>query len=165
MLAYELCKKFHKYQQSEEEYLKHQYINWTDFGAPSKLSGPRKLKLRKFAALIKSFLHYFCTPSTQDINWTYLRRSEDVQNVFWTSYARSIYVLYPEDSYQQSLWTNTCSKSTLAKLKLEFGWSCLCLGLSHQNISFGYRFAKSNMWVWQRCWIYKTLLWPLQSHT
>ena len=30
--------------------------------------------------------------STQDVNWTYIRRSEGVQDVFWTSYVRSIYV-------------------------------------------------------------------------
>ena len=32
------------------------------------------------------------TQWTQDVNWTYIRRSEDVQDVFWTSYVRSIYV-------------------------------------------------------------------------
>ena len=26
-------------------------------------------------------------------NWTYIRRSEDFQDVFWTSYVRSIHVL------------------------------------------------------------------------
>ena len=30
---------------------------------------------------------------THDVNWTYIRRSEDVQYVFWTSYVRSVYVL------------------------------------------------------------------------
>ena len=30
---------------------------------------------------------------TQDANWTYLRRSEDILDVFWTSYVRLIYVL------------------------------------------------------------------------
>ena len=34
------------------------------------------------------------TPYTQDVNWTYIRRSEDVQDVFWTSSERSIYILY-----------------------------------------------------------------------
>ena len=29
----------------------------------------------------------------QDVNWTYLKRSEDVLNIFWTSYVRSVYVL------------------------------------------------------------------------
>ena len=33
------------------------------------------------------------TPQAQDVNWTYIRRSEDVLDVFWTSYVRSIYVL------------------------------------------------------------------------
>ena len=32
--------------------------------------------------------------STQDVNWTNIRRSEDFQDVFWTSYVRSVYVLY-----------------------------------------------------------------------
>ena len=32
-------------------------------------------------------------PYTQDVNWMYIRRSEDVLGVFWTSYVRSIYVL------------------------------------------------------------------------
>ena len=27
---------------------------------------------------------------TQGVNWTYIRRSEDVQDIFWTSYERSI---------------------------------------------------------------------------
>ena len=32
-------------------------------------------------------------PLTQDVNWTYIRRSEDVLDIFWTSYVHSIYVL------------------------------------------------------------------------
>ena len=39
-------------------------------------------------------LSFFISPQTQDVNWTYIRRSEDVQDVFWTSYVRSIYVLF-----------------------------------------------------------------------
>ena len=35
------------------------------------------------------------TPWTQGVNWTYIRRSEDAQDVFWTSYVRSIYALCP----------------------------------------------------------------------
>ena len=35
------------------------------------------------------------SPWTQDVNWTYIRRSEDVKDVFWTSYIRSVYVLCP----------------------------------------------------------------------
>ena len=33
------------------------------------------------------------SPLTQHVNWTYIRRSEDVLDVFWTSYVRSVYVL------------------------------------------------------------------------
>ena len=40
----------------------------------------------------KSYCFLFITPGTHDINWTYVRRSE---NVFWTSYVRSIYVRCP----------------------------------------------------------------------
>ena len=32
-------------------------------------------------------------PVDTDVNWTYIRRSEAVQDVFWTSYVRWIYVL------------------------------------------------------------------------
>ena len=32
-------------------------------------------------------------PIDKDVNWTYISRSEDVLDVFWTSYVRSIYVL------------------------------------------------------------------------
>ena len=34
---------------------------------------------------------------TQDVNWTYIRFSKDVQDIFWTSSVRSIYVLCPGD--------------------------------------------------------------------
>ena len=54
-----------------------------------------------FLELANAAVHWKCwpywktpnTPSTQDANWTYIRRSEDVQDVLWTSYVRSIYVL------------------------------------------------------------------------
>ena len=35
------------------------------------------------------------TPWAQDVNWTYVRLSEDVLDIFWTSYIHSIYVLCP----------------------------------------------------------------------
>ena len=34
----------------------------------------------------------FTTPWTQDVNLTHIRRSEIVQDVFWTPYVRLIYV-------------------------------------------------------------------------
>ena len=42
------------------------------------------------------------TPWTQDLNWTYIRRLEDTQGVLWTSYVRSIYVLYPGGRLNQT---------------------------------------------------------------
>ena len=45
--------------------------------------------------LLLKILHLWQdSPWTQDVNWTYKRCSEDVQDVFWTSYVRLIYVLY-----------------------------------------------------------------------
>ena len=35
------------------------------------------------------------TPWTQDVNWTYLRRSEEVEDVVWTSCVRPVSVLCP----------------------------------------------------------------------
>ena len=32
---------------------------------------------------------------TQDLNLSHIRRSEDVLDVFWMSYERSVYVLHP----------------------------------------------------------------------
>ena len=37
-------------------------------------------------------------PLDTDVNWTYIRRWEDAGDVFWRSYARSIYVLCPGSS-------------------------------------------------------------------
>ena len=39
------------------------------------------------------------TPQTQDVNWTCIKRSEDVVDVFWTFYVRSIYVLWLRGIY------------------------------------------------------------------
>ena len=35
------------------------------------------------------------TPWAHDENWTYKRRSEEVQDIFWTSNVRSVYILCP----------------------------------------------------------------------
>ena len=53
---------------------------------------PHLLLLYSFwnSPLVLRALH---PPSTQDVNWTYIRRLEDVQDVLWRSYVRSIYVL------------------------------------------------------------------------
>ena len=46
----------------------------------------------------------FASPSIQDVNWTYVRRSEEVQDVFRTSYVRSIYVLCPGVNIRREIW-------------------------------------------------------------
>ena len=50
---------------------------------------------------------------TQDINWTYLKSSGEVQNVFWTPYGPSIYICVQGFPKQQ---TKACSKSTITTL-------------------------------------------------
>ena len=41
---------------------------------------------------------------THHVNWTYIKCSKDVQDVFWTSYRRSIYVMYPRGK-KKAKWT------------------------------------------------------------
>ena len=50
-----------------------------------------------------ALLKWYLNPS-QDVNWTYIRRSEGVQDVFWTSYKRLIYVLCPGGHSEKSFW-------------------------------------------------------------
>ena len=40
-------------------------------------------------------IHLVLSTWTQDANWTYRKRLEDVQDVFWTSCVRSVYILCP----------------------------------------------------------------------
>ena len=47
------------------------------------------------------------SPWAQDVNWTYIRRSEDAMDIFWTSYVRSIYVLCP-GGWMQIIWNREC---------------------------------------------------------
>ena len=54
-----------------------------------------------FIDLIQRYTYW-----TQDVNWTYIRRSGDVVNAFWTSYIRSIYVLCLGRCF--SFWTWAC---------------------------------------------------------
>ena len=60
-------------------------------------SAKTKLLPLRFKLILLVFLKLvihkiLLSPWTQDVNWTYIRCSEDVQDVFWTSYVRSIYV-------------------------------------------------------------------------
>ena len=56
---------------------------------------------------------------TQDVNWTYIWRSEDVLDVFWTSYAPSIYGLCLWGFFKAtSEYRNTHMKSIPCSLQL-----------------------------------------------
>ena len=37
-------------------------------------------------------------PCTQNVNWTYIKPSDNIHHGFWTSYVRLIYVLCPDGS-------------------------------------------------------------------
>ena len=45
--------------------------------------------------LLNIEMNVFKADTMQNVNWTYVRRSKDVHNVFWTSSVRLIYVLCP----------------------------------------------------------------------
>ena len=53
----------------------------------------------------------------QDVNWTYIR--QDVQEVFWTFYVRSIYVLSPEGSVLRKGLKDILMKNLHTTLYLE----------------------------------------------
>ena len=60
--------------------------------------------LNIFCLIFFLFEHHFPAPLSLDtgrklnVNWTYVRRSKHVLHVFWTSYVRSVYVLYPKEA-------------------------------------------------------------------
>ena len=66
---------------------------------PTVSSDQIKFSLNVGTGHIKQFLIFFYmwdqTFWIQDRNWTYIRCSEDVMDVFWRSYIRSINFLYP----------------------------------------------------------------------
>ena len=55
---------------------------------------------RLLAKGLKYWAH--SSPGTQNVNWAYIRCSEDVLDVFWMFYVRSIYVLYPRGCSQSA---------------------------------------------------------------
>ena len=69
--------------------------------------------LKNFAKLTGKHL----SPWTQGVNWTYIRRSEDVQDIFWTPYVRSIYVLCP-GGFQSLFLIKLQAPATLLKKRL-----------------------------------------------
>ena len=70
----------------------------------------------------------YYTPWTQRVNSTYIRRSVEVLNVFWTSYVRSIYVLYPRGRKWRKLLSSILSEllglisNWNIKLEFIFSW-------------------------------------------
>ena len=69
-------------------------------------NSPPVIGMFKFLSLASSLYLFWLLASQkvptlwkQDVNWTYIRRSEDVQDVWKTSYACSIYVLCPGGAY------------------------------------------------------------------
>ena len=87
------------------------------------------------------------TPLTQNINWTYIRRSEDVLDVFRTFYVRSIYVLCPLGTWrvireiylydwkeQANIFFKTFRQALLLVQWLIAIWR-LILNLFHGNVS------------------------------
>ena len=79
----------------------------------------------------------FSTPCTQDVNWTSIRHSEDVRDVFWTSYVRSIYVLSPWE-YVMTLifWSVKVHDKKVIKSYRKLGHVTGC------NTQIRYRFQK-----------------------
>ena len=61
-------------------------LNWYFQGVKRENTDDKSLKLSDRIS-----------PWTQNVNWTYIKRSKDVQNVFWTPYVRWIYVLCLQD--------------------------------------------------------------------
>ena len=49
--------------------------------------------IKHLCSCMLSVLVWLASPQTQDVSWKYMRRSENVVDVFWTSHVRSIYVL------------------------------------------------------------------------
>ena len=58
------------------------------------------------------------SPWTEVVNWMYIRRSEDVSDVSWTSYLRLVYVLCSEDALCTSRGNYAYKFLSLLKLSL-----------------------------------------------
>ena len=69
-----------------------------------------------FSAMPEKYL--LLTPLTQDANWTYIKRSEDMLDVLGTSYIRLIFVPFAKCNFLINSPTSTWPKTR--KLKLQF---------------------------------------------
>ena len=95
--------------------------------------------------------HRSMTPQTQEVNWTCIRHTEDVLNIFWTSYVRSIYVLclrriksfakmiITSKFYHTDVWHDpryTCGFASCKHWKVSKQWQlCLTLSFSIFNLN------------------------------
>ena len=77
----------------------------------------------------KGDLHLTCqlAQETQNVNWTYIRRSEDVQGVFRRSYIRSIYIMClrgPDSGLQGTSLKESCKNANTTSniSQLRFMW-------------------------------------------
>ena len=62
---------------------------------------------------------WISTSQTPDVNWTYIRRSEDFQYVFRTSYIRSVYLLCLRCSLAKWLSVRLRTKELLVRIQLQ----------------------------------------------
>ena len=65
-----------------------------------------------------SYLINLMSPWTEVLNWMYIRRSEDVSDVFWTSNLRLVYILCSEDALRNSRRNYAYKVLSLLKLNL-----------------------------------------------
>ena len=77
------------------------------------------------------------TPWIQDVHWTYIRRSKDVQDILWMSYVHSIYVLCPkgrrgEGSYlpKDKTWKQLSHSEDCRVKQIQISSFFFCVSLS-----------------------------------
>ena len=92
------------------------------------------------------------TSWTQDVNWTYIRRSQDVHDVFWTSYVHSIYALCPVGIDDEKASTrHSCKKRFKSQqgLPLHSAWAhpnSIDIDKSCAVSNIEKKIAKNNKW-------------------
>ena len=80
-------------------------------------------------------------PWTQDLSWTYIRCSEDVLDVLWTSYVRSICVICSGGSMFFSL---TVTAWKVSKYRVTSGY----------RVNYDKILAHSYIYIYNRFWLY-----------
>ena len=68
------------------------YFEWSLFPCSNENKHARNTTISKTVHITAKFqktevdVYDATTPWTQDVNWTYIRRSEDALGIFWTSF-------------------------------------------------------------------------------